>query len=72
MIIIIMLLAATPLGVCVLLDRIDKIFRIIVFSQTSEKERFVFYEENKPQINADERRFVASNLSLLTGSLDLI
>jgi len=26
------------------------------------------YEENKPQINADERRFVASNPSLLIGS----
>ncbi|MBU4220099.1 MAG: hypothetical protein KKA10_00490 [Euryarchaeota archaeon] len=26
------------------------------------------YEENEPQINADERRFVASNPSLLIGS----
>jgi len=28
----------------------------------------VFPEENKPQINADERRFVASNPSLFIGS----
>ena len=29
------------------------------------------YEENKPQINADERRFVASNPTQLIGSWDL-
>jgi hypothetical protein len=28
-------------------------------------------KENKPQINADERRFVASNPAHLIGSLDL-
>jgi len=29
------------------------------------------YEKNKPQINADERRFVASNPTQLIGSWDL-
>ncbi|MBU4222946.1 MAG: hypothetical protein KKA10_15255 [Euryarchaeota archaeon] len=29
------------------------------------------YEENEPQINADERRFVASNPAHLIGSWDL-
>jgi hypothetical protein len=29
------------------------------------------YEENKPQINADERGFVAENPSTLIGLLDL-
>jgi hypothetical protein len=32
----------------------------------------VGYEENKPQINADERGFVASNPAHLIGSWDLV